>query len=151
MKQIMLVVISYFLFSLNLLAQDVAGVHVYSQMTKNQVIQKFGQPEEYDCRDSYMDEKAIYELYYYGDGDRLVFINGYLYSFDVSTERWSVLMNMIENGVKIGDMFSRLEPLNPKVVDWLDVSNRYYIPCGDFPLYIDVKDGIIIYISYETL
>ncbi len=151
MKQIILIAISCIFFGQNLRAQDVEGVDVCTKMTKDQVIQKFGQPEEYVFKDSYMDEEAKYELYYYGNGDRMVFVNEYLHCFDVYTDRWAVLMYMIEGGVKIGDAFSKLESLEPKVVDWWDTSDEYYIPCGDFPLLIRVREGLITSVSYEIL
>ena len=151
MKQIMLIAISCLFFSMSLQAQDVEGVDICTKMTKDQVIQKFGHPEEYVFKDSYMDEEAKYELYYYGNGDSLVFVNEYLHSFDVYTDRWAVLTYMIDGGIKIGDAFSKLEMLGPKPADWLDTSDEYYIPCGDFPLYISAKDGIITSVSFAIL
>ena len=148
MKMVLLI-ISLFLCGITLSAQDVEGVDVCTKMAKNQVIQKFGQPEEYVFKDSYMDEEAKYELYYYGNGDTLVFVNEYLYDFYVKTQRWSVLLTMIEGGVKIGDPFSKMASLNPKVAEWINDST-YYIPCGDFPLLIRVRDGLITFVSFET-
>ena len=44
------VIISLFLFCLNLSAQDVEGVAIDSFMTKVQVVEKFGEPEEYTLK-----------------------------------------------------------------------------------------------------
>lgn len=122
MKQILLIAISCIFFSMSLQAQDVEGVDLCTKMTKDQVIQKFGQPEEYEFRYSHMDEEAKYELYYYGNGDCLVFINEYLHEFYIKTDRWTVLMYMIEGGIQIGDPFSKLVSLNPKVAEWINDS-----------------------------
>ena len=142
------IIISCFFLGINLSAQDVEGVDVCTKMAKDQVIQKFGQPEEYIFKDSYMDEEAKYELYYYGNGDRLVFVNEYLHCFDVYTDRWTILMYMIDGGVKIGDPFSKLVSLNPKVAEWINDST-YYIPCEDTPLLIRVHDGLITHVSFD--
>lgn len=91
MKRITLIFVSCFLFCLNLSAQDVDGVAIDSLMTKAQVVEKFGEPEEYTLKNSYMDEEAKYEVYYYGQGEWLEFVNGCLQSFCVNTPRWSVL------------------------------------------------------------
>ena len=148
MKTILILLSSFLFFSLNIHAQDVAGVHVGSRMTKAQVIEKFGEPEEYDISDSYMDEEAKYEVYDYGHGNWLAFVDECLYDFYVRTSRWPVLLSMIEGGIEIGDPFSKLASLNPKPADWID-NSTYYIPCGDFPLLITVKDGIITGVSFE--
>lgn len=109
-----------------------------SLMTKGQVIEKFGEPDEYLFHDYDID--GTYEWYHYGE-DYLLFINERLYAFYVSTPRWSVLMKMIDGGVKIGDPFSKLSPLNPKLADGIEDSDTYYVPCGDFPLFIEGHNG----------
>ena len=50
MKRITLIFVSCFLFCLNLSAQDVEGVAIDSSMTKVQVVEKFGEPEEYTLK-----------------------------------------------------------------------------------------------------
>lgn len=149
MKKITLVVVSCFLFCLNLSAQDVEGVAIDSLMTKAQVIEKFGEPEKYSWKD-YSEIDGIYERYRYGE-DSLLFVNEQLYSFSVKTPRWSVLVYMIEGGVRVGDPFSKLSPLNPQLADWIKDntdSETYYIPSGDFPILIDVKEGKIKSVSF---
>ena len=147
-----LVIISLFLFCLNLSAQDVERVAIDSFMTKVQVVEKFGEPEEYTLENSYMDEEAKYEIYYYGHGEWLEFVNGRLHSFCVKTPRWSVLVYKIEGGVRVGDPFSKLSPLNPQLASWIKDntdSKTYYIPSGDFPILIDVKEGKIKSVYFE--
>jgi hypothetical protein len=140
MKQILLIVISCIFCSISLHAQDVEGVWMDSLMTKDQVIEKYGEPDEYLLHDYDLD--GIYEWYHYGE-DYLLFINERLYAFYVSTSRWSVLMKMIDGGVKIGDQFSTLSPLSPILVDGIEDSSTYYVPLGDYPLLIEVHNGLI--------
>ena len=147
-----LVIISLFLFCLNLSAQDVERVAIDSFMTKVQVVEKFGEPEEYTLENSYMDEEAKYEIYYYGHGEWLEFVNDRLQAFCVKTPRWSVLVYKIEGGVRVGDPFSKLSPLNPQLASWIKDntdSKTYYIPSGDFPILIDVKEGKIKSVYFE--
>ena len=151
MKRITLIFVSCFLFCLNLSAQDVEGVAIDSSMTKVQVVEKFGEPEEYTLKNSYMDEEAKYEMYYYGHGEWLEFVNGCLQSFCVNTPRWSVLVYKMEGGIRVGDPFSKLSPLNPQLASWIKDntdSKTYYIPSGDFPILIDVKEGKIKSVSF---
>ena len=120
-------------------------------MTNVQVVEKFGEPEEYTLKNSYMDEEAKYEMYYYGHGEWLEFVNGCLQSFCVNTPRWSVLVYKMEGGVRVGDPFSKLSPLNPQLASWIKDntdSKTYYIPSGDFPILIDVKEGKIKSVSF---
>lgn len=148
MKNPLFSIITCLAYGLNLSAQDVSGVEILSHMTKEQVILHFGKPDRYS-REDYSDIDGIYEWYHYGT-DYLLFINQELHVFQVSSSRWPVLLNLIEGGVRIGDSFSKMEKLNPQIVDWVKGSDKYYVPFEDFPLLITVHDGKITGISYEV-
>lgn len=149
--RVTIVILSLFI-SIALSAQDVSGVQMDSLMTRAQVIEKFGEPISYKCNYSYLDEDVKYELYYYGENDRLVFVDEKLYGFDVSTTRWTVLHSLVKGGVNIGDPLSKVSSLNLKMVDWLKTSDTYYVPCGEYPILINVgADSTIIKISYNYL
>ncbi len=148
MRTLLMIVLAIFVYVTKISAQDVNGVQIDFLMTKEQVVEKFGEPLEYIMED-YSEMDGIYEWYSYEGGDYLRFIDGNLNTFYVSTDRWPVLANMIEGGVRVGDPLSKLSSLNPKIVDWVESSHTYYIPFGDFPLLIDVCDGMITSMSYQ--
>ncbi len=148
MKTRLIWIISFLLFGINIYAQDVDGVDCSFMMSKNMVIARFGEPEEYTL--DYDDYGDKIEGYDYGNGDWIEFVNGVMYGFCVSTPRWPVLVNMVEGGIRIGDPFSKLASFNPQPVDWLDgVSDMYYIPSGDFPIFISTSDNIITQVDFE--
>lgn len=170
MKQILLIAISCLFFGVNLSAQetddgcytlspmeklgfrileefDLEGIGLfYPMMNKQQVIEKFGEPDDYY---TYYSEECDYteEIYDCG-GDYLRFVDGCLYGFTLNTPRWRVFNRLVDGGCKVGDPFSVLSELNPQKVDWAGISDSYYLPCGDFPLSIGVKNGVITRIEY---
>lgn len=149
MKTRLIWIISFLLFGINLCAQDIDGIDGCFMMSKNMVVARFGEPQKYIVTNSYSDQEAKVELYSYGNGDWIEFVNEVMYSFCVRTPRWPVLVNMIEGGVRIGDSFTKLASCNPQPVDWLNVSNMYYIPNGDFPIFISTVDNIITQVKFE--
>lgn len=126
---------------------DLEGIDLFYPMNKQQVIEKFGEPDRYS---TYYSEESDYteERYDYG-GNYLRFVDGCLLGFDLNTPRWTVFNRLVDGGCKVGDLFSVLSELNPQKVDWAGVSDLYYLPCGDFPLYIKVENVIITSIYYD--
>lgn len=123
---------------------DIENVMMDSLMTKSQIVASFGEPDDYKLYDYDLD--GIYEEYYYGK-DRLLFINSRLYSFSISTSRWSVLNRHFTDGIRVGDNISRLASFEPEYHD----SNTYTICCyEDFYMVINVRDdGAISNINFS--
>lgn len=151
MKKIAFAIFLLILKSLALFAQDVNGVSMGSIMTKEQVVEQFGQPDSYICSKSVDNGTDI--IYGYGVGvisyiNVLSFNNDEFIGFSISDNRWPVLVHMIEGGVRVGDPLSRLDSLNPQEATWLE-KGTYYIPVGDFPVLIYTEQGLIKTIEFS--
>lgn len=144
--KLILFVLALFCQRIEVLAQDVNGVRAGTVMSKAQVVECFGEPDEYLVED-YSDLDGVYEYYVYGRS-QLLFVNQCFYAFSVSDDRWPLLLDMLDGGVRPGDSFNSIASLNPQPADWLGV-NAYCIPClDDFYIIINTSEGVITNINF---
>lgn len=128
---------------------DIEGVMMDSLMTKDQVIEKFGEPDKFSMKNSFLDTEAKYERYDY-EKAMLLFIDEMLYAFSVSHSEWSVLNTYIEGGVRVGDNISKIASLKPEPANWLG-EGVYYLCCyEDFNMIINTtSEGVITNINFS--
>ena len=110
MKLFVISITILLLTTINMSAQDIEGVAIGTAMTKNEVIAKFGESDQYsdsDAGDLCIDERSHYEE------NLLIFNNSEFIGFAVSDNRWRILTNDINGGVRVGDQFSKIEILKP--------------------------------------
>ena len=87
---------------------SVNGIEVFSKLTKNEVFEIFGQPDEYKRQDS--GDNGVDERYYYGE-NMLHFNENFLYEVTICDNRFIVKLYGLERNIAIGDNISALEPL----------------------------------------
>ena len=145
MKLFVISITILLLTTINLSAQDIEGVAIGTTMTKNEVIAKFGEPDQHSYSDA--DDLGIDERYHYEE-NLLIFNNSEFIGFVVSDNRWRVLTNVVDGGVRVGDQFSKIEFLKPEVATWID-NETYYVPRGDYYLFFKISSGIIREIDFE--
>ena len=116
---------------------------------ENQVIEKFGEPDKFHMKNSFLDTEAKYEQYDY-EKAMLLFIDEMLYAFSVSHSEWSVLNTYIEGGVRVGDNISKIASLKPEPANWLG-EGAYYLCCyEDFNMIINTtSEGVITNINFS--
>ena len=132
---------------------DVEGFCTGQRMSYKQFVAKFGKPDTYKVLGS----GEVKSETYYIDGNRFYFEeNGIFLEFILRTNRFAALTKDIEGGIRVGDKLSKLDnfkygkpveakygtPPEPGVVKYALFSH-----C-DCIVYLYVKDGIIIRISY---
>ncbi len=66
---------------------SVNGIKVFSQLTKNEVFEIFGQPEEYEIQDS--GDNGVDEWYHYGE-NLLHFNENYFIGFSICDKNFVV-------------------------------------------------------------
>ena len=79
---------------------DVADVKLGAKMSKEQVIAKFGVPDDYHVSDD-GSLVGFVETYFYGKNS-LSFMNGEFNGFDIYDARWNVMSDCFENGLRVG-------------------------------------------------
>ena len=121
-------------------AQDLEGIDS-TKLTKEQVIAKFGQPDEYTDT---VYEDGRYETYIYGN-DRLLFIDGSLFEFYISSKNFAVFTKDIDGGIRVGDSLEKVlnSDLKPHYSAWYD-EDTYHQYYYDLRIYYRIKDGIIM-------
>ncbi len=126
----------------------VEGVNVFTKMTKEQVIAKFGKPTDYRYYDS--QDNGVDEWFYYGK-DILIFKDNNFFEFNIQEKNFSVQLEGLDCDVKVGDKFSILGPLKPVYMDWFE-KNWYcvYYYNGDEKVRFKVIDGIIQCMAYSS-
>ena len=126
----------------------VEGVNIFTKMTKEQVITKFGEPANYKYYDS--QDNGVDERYFY-DGTMLHFNDESFNGFSIKDSRFKVRLEGLDSEVKVGDKFSILEPLKPVYMDWFE-KNWYcvYYYDGDVKIRFEVIDGIIQCIVFSA-
>ncbi len=123
-------------------AQDLEGVDFGDALTKEQVIAKFGQPNEYISYDPEIGD--LYETYVYDDY-LLEFHDSCLFQFYISSKNFAVFTKDIDGGIRVGDSLEKVlnSDLKPHYSAWYDedIYHQYYY---DLRIYYRIKDGIIV-------
>lgn len=96
------------LFTCNISAQesykvDVNHVPVYEKLTKDEIVERFGEPDDYRITDDGVFGFA--EVYVYGE-NKLLFMDHEFEGFDIHDQSWSVMNDSFPGGLKIGDNIS---------------------------------------------
>ncbi len=125
---------------------SVNGIEVFSKLTKNEVFEKFGQPEEYEIQDS--GDNGVDEWYHYGE-NLLHFNENYFIGFSICDKNFVVNLDGLERDVKVGDKLSVLEPLETHYMDWFE-KDWYCVCFEDEQVIIKVNNGVITCISFST-
>ena len=126
----------------------VNGIEVFTKMTKEEVIAKFGEPINYEYYDS--KDNGVDEWYYY-DKIMLHFNDESFDGFSIKNNRFKVSLEGLDCDVTVGDKFSILEPLKPVYMDWFG-ENWYsvYYYNGDTKICFEVIDGIIQCMTFSS-
>ena len=125
----------------------VEGVNIFTKMTKEQVITKFGEPIKCKVNDS--GDNGIDVWYFYDDDSHFVFKDNSFIEFTICSNRFKVRLEGLDSEVKVGDKFSVLEPLKPVYMDWFE-KNWYCIYYYDEKVRFEVIDGIIQCIVFSA-
>ncbi len=127
---------------------SVNGIEVFSKLAKNEVFEKFGQPDEYERQDS--GDNGVDERYYYGE-NMLHFNENFLYEVTICDNRFIVKLYGLERNIAVGDKISALEPLIVEKMTWYE-KNWYRIcyPELDEQVTFEIIDGIITCICFST-
>ena len=123
----------------------VNNVEVFTKMTKEQVIAKFGKPTDYRYYDS--QDNGVDEWYHYTD-DILMFNDNSFNGFSICSDKFTVRLEGLDSEVKVGDKFSVLEPLKPIYMDWYE-KNWYCLYFLDEMVSFEVINGIIQWIDFS--
>ena len=122
-------------------AQDLEGIDS-TKLTKEQVIAKFGQPNEYISYDPEIGD--LYETYVYDDY-LLEFHDSCLFQFYISSKNFAVFTKDVDGGIRVGDSLEKVlnSDLKPHYSAWYD-DNTYYQYFFDLRINYRIKDGIIV-------
>ena len=129
---------------------DFEGFVVGGTVTKAQLIQKFGTPDNYESWDG---TQGFSEWFDYGDNAISLAENEFV-SFSISDTTFAVLTLNIQGGLKVGMPISKIQETifgEPYVFirDGVTEPNLRYIINGDLSLFFEVdEDGIIQSIFY---
>ncbi len=102
-----------FIFSISCVyAQDIEGVEINTKKTQEQVIAKFGKPDRLEINDADWPEGSKIRYYHYGK-NHIVFTDYEgLIEFGVVDNRFAIIKNYINGGIKVGDPLSKIQNLN---------------------------------------
>ncbi len=130
-------------------AQDIEGIELNTKMTYEQVVEKFGEPDEVKVWDADWPEGTKQCRLYYGK-NFLVFseVDG-LIGFGLTDNRFAAIINYMEGGIRIGDPLSKVQNVNifgplKKRGTWPEYNSYNLFSETDCPLWISEKDGVII-------
>ena len=132
---------------------DVEGFCTGQRMNYKQFVAKFGKPDTYE-------NDGSDESYYIGEDYFHFEENGIFMAFVLESKRFAALTKYIKGGIRVGDKLSKLDnfkygkPVEAKYgLQPNDGSVKYALfESSDFPVYLFVKNGVIIVITYiETL
>ena len=84
---------------------DINGVPLWSNLSKEQIIEKFGIPDEYYNEDGKYDDAWQERGYRYGD-NYIETCDGELWMFEIRDKRFKVLTTYFEGGITVGDHIS---------------------------------------------
>ena len=124
----------------------VEGVNVFTKMTKEQVITKFGEPIKCEVNDS--GDNGIDVWYFYDDDSHFVFKDNSFIEFTICSNRFKVRLEGLDCEIKVGDKFSILETLKPIYMDWYE-KNWYCLYFLDEMVSFEVTNGIIQCIDFS--
>lgn len=126
--------------------RDVNGVEIGTALTKEQIIEYFGEPTEYKIYDNGSDGKG--ESFYYGK-TRLHFVNGVFDDFYLCTQQFAALKNHINGGLKVGTPISLLDNFKYGKPVYVEDGVYKLFYDTDNPITLIVTNGIIIGIVYS--
>ena len=159
MKRILFITIAFFM-SFAAMAQeneewfgyDVEGFCIGQRMNYKQFIAKFGKPERYEANGGD-------ESYYIGEDYFHFGQDGLFLDFVLESPRFAALTKYIKGGIRVGDKLSKLD--NFKYGKPVEIKYGFKPEKGvikyalfsesDEPVFLLVKDGIIIVIIYNEI
>jgi hypothetical protein len=138
---------------------DVEGIMIDQKINYGQFVAKFGNPDEYERKDTYI-TGGVYENeenYKIGRNGFSFCDGGRFFGFYLSDSRFSALTLWVPGGIRVGDKLSKLDNFKygkPKVADWMkptDGSVQYvlFYDYLDGLVFLSVKNGIIEGIWYS--
>lgn len=127
-------------------AHDVDSVRVWTVMTKEEVIARFGEPDEYEFYDAGPD--GIEEYYHYGKSF-IKFHDNVFIEFSICDSSFVALKCSIPGGVRVGDPFEVLAPLSPRRTDWIKGECYALFHDTDCMVFVDISEGKIDSIYYS--
>ena len=134
---------------------DIDGIMLNSSMTKEDIIAKFGHPDNYYINDD-GSLVAHIETYVYGDNS-LSIMNNKLNGFYICDGRWKVMHDIFPEGLQVGDNISvfnnkkQLQLLkHNRLPDtyWI-LDNPIHENAPDFNVMITVSNNVIVSICYN--
>ena len=127
-------------------AYDVDSVCVDTVMTKEEVIARFGEPDEYEFYDAGPD--GIDECYHYGKSF-IKFHDNVFIEFSICDSSFVALKCSIHGGVRVGDPFEVLAPLSPRRAHWIKGECYALFHDTDCMVFVDISEGKIDSIYYS--
>ena len=127
-------------------AYDVDSVCVDTVMTKEEVIARFGEPDEYEFYDAGPD--GIDECYHYGKSF-IKFHDNVFIEFSICDSSFVALKCSIPGGVRVGDPFEVLAPLSPRRAHWIKGECYALFHDTDCMVFVDISEGKIDSIYYS--
>ena len=159
MKRILFIIVAFFM-SFAAMAQeneewfghDVEGFCIGQRMNYKQFVAKFGKPDRYEANGGD-------ESYYIGEDYFHFGQDGLFLDFVLESPRFAALTKYIKGGIRVGDKLSKLD--NFKYGKPVEIKYGFKLEKGvikyalfsesDEPVFLLVKDGIIIVIIYNEI
>ena len=159
MKRILFITVAFFM-SFVAMAQeneewfgyDVEGFCIGQRMNYKQFVAKFGKPDRYEANGGD-------ESYYIGEDYFHFGQDGLFLDFVLESPRFATLTKYIKGGIRVGDKLSKLD--NFKYGKPVEIKYGFKPEKGvikyalfsesDEPVFLLVKDGIIIVIIYNEI
>jgi len=159
MKRILFITVAFFM-SFAAMAQeneewfghDVEGFCIGQRMNYKQFVAKFGKPDRYEANGGD-------ESYYIGEDYFHFGQDGLFLDFVIESPRFAALTKYIKGGIRVGDKLSKLD--NFKYGKPVEIKYGFKPEKGvikyalfsesDEPVFLLVKDGIIIVIIYNEI
>ena len=159
MKRILFIIVAFFM-SFAAMAQeneewfghDVEGFCIGQRMNYKQFVAKFGKPDRYEANGGD-------ESYYIGEDYFHFGQDGLFLDFVLESPRFAALTKYIKGGIRVGDKLSKLD--NFKYGKPVEIKYGFKPEKGvikyalfsesDEPVFLLVKDGIIIVIIYNEI
>ena len=127
-------------------AYDVDSVCVDTVMTKEEVIARFGEPDEYEFYDAGPD--GIDEYYHYGKSF-IKFHDNEFIEFSICDSSFVALKCSIPGGVRVGDPFEVLAPLSRRRAHWIKGEGYALFHDTDCMVFVNISEGKIVSIYYS--
>jgi len=94
-------------------AQDVDGISLWDKCTKEQLIQRYGQPLSYEAQEGDSPEEGMIEVIKFRDV-LFYLVNNQISGFTLFTNKSKAITKIIAGGVRIGDNASVLDSIKDK-------------------------------------